>query len=50
MLHRDTDDEVQEGENVNSIGAFFRGEWMTLWPVFLIGLIAVAVIVWDRAH
>jgi hypothetical protein len=40
------DDEAQD--NIATFRGFLKGEWVALWPAWVLFLAMVAVIVWDR--
>ena len=40
------DDEAQDG--LASFRGFLKSEWTALWPAWVLFLVMVAVIVWDR--
>jgi hypothetical protein len=44
---RPDDDEAAQ-DDVASFRGFLKGEWAALWPTWVLFLIMVAVIVWDR--
>jgi hypothetical protein len=44
------EEQIQEGENVHSIPQFFAAELKTLWPAWVLGLIAILFIIWLRFH
>jgi hypothetical protein len=44
--NQNNDDEVQD--SIATFRGFLKGEWATLWPVWVLFLVMVAVIVWDR--
>jgi hypothetical protein len=39
-------DEAQD--NIATFRGFLKGEWMALWPAWVLLLAMVAVILWDR--
>ncbi|MDF3043275.1 MAG: hypothetical protein K0Q71_5981 [Thermomicrobiales bacterium] len=41
-------EQIQEGENVHTIPQFFAAELKTLWPAWVLGLIAIVFIIWLR--
>ena len=44
------DEQIQEGENIHSIGQFFGAEMTSLWPAWMLGAVAAIVIIWFNLH
>jgi len=42
------EEQLLEGQNIHSIRQFFAAEWKSLWPAWVLGLIAIIVIIWLR--
>ena len=42
------DEQIQEGQNIHSIQQFFAAELKSLWPAWVLGLIAIIIIIWLR--
>lgn len=42
------DEQIQEGQNIHSIQQFFAAELKSLWPAWVLGLIAIVIIIWLR--
>jgi hypothetical protein len=39
-------DPNEEQMQLRRVSGFFRGEWLNLWPVWVLGVIMVAIILW----
>lgn len=39
-------DPDEEGAQLHHVSGFFRGEWLTLWPVWILGMIMFVLILW----